>query len=281
MVDALVQFNRNGLNRDIPDPIKRIIRQRCGFGCVVCGKAIYQYHHTNPSFADAIKHEPDKIILLCLECHGRVTSGLLSDRSVEKSALSPKCLEKGFSYFPLDINDEKDGEIQVRVVLGTTTFINVRSFISINNKSMFSILPPEIPGSPARLSASFYDASGSAIARITDNEWQSRSANWDVEIVGPKVIIRQRFGDVCLVIRSNPPQGLIVEKLNMYYQGFKIVADNERVAIWKPGESENPSTFSGGPTGGTIECSPNNNVTAIILSNTNPYKRKKGKPFDF
>ena len=284
VVNVLVQLNRYGLKRDIPDSIKRVVRQRCGFGCVVCGKAIYQYHHTNPSFADATEHDAAKIVLLCSECHGRVTSGLLSNRTVDKSALSPKCLEKGFSYFPLDINDESDGEFQVRVVLGTTTFINVRSIIKLNNKPLFSILPPETLGSPARLSASFYDISGSEIARIIENEWQSSSANWDVEIVGPKITIRQKLGDICLIIKNDPPKGLTVEKLNMFYQGFKVVADSDRVAIWSPGQSEstNPFAFSGiGPKGGTITTTIGSDLSAIVLSSRRPYRRRKSRPFEF
>lgn len=31
-------INKQGISRDIPDPIKRDVRQRCGFGCVICGK---------------------------------------------------------------------------------------------------------------------------------------------------------------------------------------------------------------------------------------------------
>jgi len=284
MVGLLVQLNRHGLKRDIPSPIKRVVRQRCGFGCIVCGKAIYQYHHTNPPFADAIRHDPDKIVLLCLECHGLVTSGLLSNRTIERSALSPKCLERGFSYFPLDINDESDGDLQVRVVLGTTTFINVRSIIKLNNKPLFSIYPPETLGLPARLSASFYDISGSEVARIIENEWQSSSANWDVEIVGPRVTIRQKLGDVCLIIKNDPPRGLIVERLNMFYQGFKVVADSERVAIWSPGQSEstNPFAFSGrGSKGGTVTTSIGSDLSVIVLSNNRPYRRRKSRQFEF
>jgi len=31
--------------RNIPLPIQREVRQRCGFGCVICGTLLYEYDH--------------------------------------------------------------------------------------------------------------------------------------------------------------------------------------------------------------------------------------------
>ena len=32
-------------SRNMPLPIQREVRQRCGFGCVVCGLPLYEYDH--------------------------------------------------------------------------------------------------------------------------------------------------------------------------------------------------------------------------------------------
>lgn len=32
-------------SRNIPLPIQREVRQRCGFGCVICGMPLYEYEH--------------------------------------------------------------------------------------------------------------------------------------------------------------------------------------------------------------------------------------------
>lgn len=273
----MVQYNKYGLRRHIPNAKKRTVRQKCGFGCVVCGSALYQYHHVDP-FVSVTEHDPSRIILLCLECHGRVTSGLLSRQTVEKSALSPKCLEKGFSSFPLDMNSNGDSASDIRVIMGTTTFINVTSFININNQSMFLISPAEVSGAPARLSALFYDTSGFQIARIDKNEWQSASGNWDVEIVGRRIIVRQKIGELCLMLRSEPPDTLVVEKLNMTYQGFRVTADAQRVSIWWPGEDQRLPGFSfcgNNPKGGTCEFSRGAKATAIAVS-SNALTGEKG-----
>ena len=109
-------MNRFGLSRDIPNETKRLIRQRCGFGCVVCGSAFYQYEHVDPNFADARVHDPERIALLCGSCHDRVTRGALSKETVKRWALHPRAKELGFSFGPFDI-----GLHRPVIVAGTLT----------------------------------------------------------------------------------------------------------------------------------------------------------------
>lgn len=53
--------NKYGLSRNIPNHIKRAVRQKCGFGCVICGLFICDFDHYAPSFSEAKKHNPDGI----------------------------------------------------------------------------------------------------------------------------------------------------------------------------------------------------------------------------
>lgn len=50
-------MNKHGLSRTIPEPVKREVRQACGFGCVFCGHALVEYEHVDPLFADARLHD--------------------------------------------------------------------------------------------------------------------------------------------------------------------------------------------------------------------------------
>lgn len=43
-------INKYGLTRDIPASVKRAVRQRDGFGCVICGLGIYTYEHIDQPF---------------------------------------------------------------------------------------------------------------------------------------------------------------------------------------------------------------------------------------
>jgi hypothetical protein len=56
------------LPRAIPEPVKREVRQRCGFGCVICGKPLYDYDH-KLGFSKVRRHVAEQITLLCPTHH--------------------------------------------------------------------------------------------------------------------------------------------------------------------------------------------------------------------
>ena len=95
--------NRHGLSQDIPDPLKRALRQACGYGCVICGCAIYQYEHIGPTFTEAREHDPERMALLCGSCHDKKTRGLLSKETAMLARNSPFAKREGFSRVSLDV----------------------------------------------------------------------------------------------------------------------------------------------------------------------------------
>jgi hypothetical protein len=53
----------------IPEDIKRIVRARCGYGCVMCGAQPYDYDHIEEY--EIVKcHEANNLTLLCKHHHG-------------------------------------------------------------------------------------------------------------------------------------------------------------------------------------------------------------------
>ncbi|MGY4227611.1 hypothetical protein ACVMIH_004972 [Bradyrhizobium sp. USDA 4503] len=209
--------NRHGLNRDIPAEVKRAVRQRDGFGCVVCGKAIYDYEHFDPEFADATKHDPEGIILLCISCHAKKTRGYLSNETIASARKAPKCKQKGFSFEEFDI-----GTTPPEILIGELSATDVETLIEIFGTKIFSISAPAEAHMPFTINALLTDPNGNTILRIVDNEWQSPVENWDVETKGGKIIIRRGLGDIILVIRTEPPSKLIIERLYMYHRGTFI-----------------------------------------------------------
>ena len=111
--------NKHGLTRDIPDPIKRHVRQYCGFGCVNCEYAYCEYHHFEPPFAEALVHDPNKIMLLCIKCHGLHTRGVLSAKTLLEKYQNPFCRQTGVAQAELDV-----GSTDLEVVLGAVTVHN-------------------------------------------------------------------------------------------------------------------------------------------------------------
>lgn len=57
----------------IPASIKREIRQRCGFGCVICGCPVFDYEHIEG--IGATGHNPSHMTLLCPTHHREKTVG--------------------------------------------------------------------------------------------------------------------------------------------------------------------------------------------------------------
>ncbi len=209
--------NKFGLNRNIPSEIKQIIRQRCGFGCVVCGSAIYQYEHFNPEFINATFHDDKGITLLCGGCHDRKSRGLLSTETVYEFNSKPKCLENGFSNGPFDI-----GNIHPQIVMGSLTFINVPIPISVLGESIFKITPPSVEGKIFKISATLRNNKGNIILQIEENEWLSSTTNWDCKVEGQRIILRSGPGKIDLILRSEPPQRIVIEQLKMTHKGIEI-----------------------------------------------------------
>ncbi|WP_334544295.1 SEC-C metal-binding domain-containing protein [Vibrio owensii] len=212
-----MRVNKYGLTDTIASPVKREVRQRCGFGCVNCGNAVYQYEHLEPTFAEAKEHNPDHIVLLCGGCHDRVSRKILSKDTIKLRSQNPVCKQSGFSFGPFDL-----GLVEPTVKIGTLTCKNVESLIQIDGESIFSIKKSECEGAPFRINAYLADRDGVEVLKITDNEWITSTANWDVEVVGTKITIRKNLGDITLALRTEAPHSLIVERLEMVHRGVKI-----------------------------------------------------------
>jgi hypothetical protein len=222
--------NRYGLSRTIPSEIKRQVRQRCGFGCVKCGAAVYQYEHLDPPFADAQEHSADGIVLLCGACHDLRTREILSKETVSICARSPKCKELGFSFGPFDL-----GVVEPEITIGTLRCKRVKTLIRVFGEPIFSVDGAEESGAPFRINAFLADEAGQEIFRIEDNEWQTTTENWDVEVKGANITIRQRLGNIALSLRSEPPSGLVIEKLEMMHRGVRILCtEGQKIQVILP-----------------------------------------------
>lgn len=236
---------QHGLTRRIPDEVKRVVRQRDGFGCVICGKAIYDYDHIDPEFRDACEHSAAGIVLLCSEHHSLKSRGLLSKESVLAAAKAPRAKQSGFSFGPFDM-----GAQPPTISLGTLRVRNVRILIEILGERILSIKQPIEPGLPFLIDACLRDRDGNVIFEIADNEWRTPSENWDVEIEGARITIRRTSGDILLRILSSPPHELIIERLDMVHRGNRITCrDGAAVEV----ESDSGARFitSGGAVDGS------------------------------
>jgi hypothetical protein len=225
-----MSYNAFGLGRDIPAEVKRVVRQRCGFGCVICGLGIVQYEHVEPEFKDARVHDPDAIALLCPQCHAKVTTGMWSKDRVKLAMKGPRCKQVGFAR---EFFDFVQGHPSLR--FGGVLLSNCPTPIQVQGKSLFRFQPPEEPDGPFLSSGLFTDSSGKVALEVEDNEWKAYSTSWDVEVRGPTITIREGHRAVHLVLRVEPPSEIVVEKLSMKLGGYAFEANGDFLQIRMPG----------------------------------------------
>lgn len=207
--------NRNDLPRHIPAEIKREVRKNCGFGCVVCGSAFYEYEHFNPEYNEAIIHDPAGITLLCAKHHDDKTRGRMSNKILEEAAANPKCKQTGFSHGALEFGT-KDSIVQI----GSTYFIEARNIISVNGETILSIKKPEAESAPFLLTLVTEDSRNSN--RVIDNEWIGDVKSWDITTIGRSITVRDAIGSVILDIENIPSEKFIINHINITFKGFKI-----------------------------------------------------------
>src|SRR5450759_3186045 len=117
--------------------MQREIRQRCGFGCVICGLPLYDYEHLK-GWANVKEHVAADITLLCDRHHREKTGGMLPLEEVVRANADPYNLRTGVSA-PYDLH--YSGETCEAVVGGNTFTTTDRGYGTI-------MIPVSIDGIP-------------------------------------------------------------------------------------------------------------------------------------
>lgn len=219
--------NQHGLGRYVPQSVRREIRRRRGFGCVLCGLAYYDYEHFEPDFKDAKEHNPKGMTLLCMQCNQKRERGTLSVVTVAKANENPKCKQKGFASEIFDF-----GEEPLEIFFAGSRFKNCMHLIRVAGVNVLSVQPPEEPGSPMLLSGYFSDSTGATTLKIENNVFSAGEDNWDVEIKGAMIKILRGPGDPALILRVQPPHGLTVEIIDMEIDGCRLQGNSETLRVW-------------------------------------------------
>ncbi|MBI3099533.1 MAG: hypothetical protein HYY93_15100 [Planctomycetes bacterium] len=145
-------MNPHTLPRDIPDPVRRAVRQRCKFCCVLCICGVYEYHHFAPLFAEAHAHDPDGITLLCGTHHDKVTRGIIKPEEVRaadqrRRSEAPDALLHRLSLRRPTIH-----------VLGSIVLLGEGPILSFDGTPLLCVVPGE--DGIAEITARFLDGEG-------------------------------------------------------------------------------------------------------------------------
>ncbi len=224
-----MQVNRHGLSRHIPSEIKRDIRQRSKFGCVVCRCGFYQYEHIDPSFENAREHNSEQICCLCGSCHDQVTRGRLSKELVKASYHKIQAQLPGQIKPPFGPLDFHDGSAEL-IIGGLHYSPAVQTVLRYHGRNMISVTPGKAD-EPGTISAVITDRNGLEVLRLENNEWVGSLESWDIEVVGQRLTIRQNQGEISLQLRLDPPGRIVVERLDMRFADGHVLATEQTYAI--------------------------------------------------
>ena len=216
----------------IPPAIKREVRQRCGFGCVICGLPLYEYDHME-EWAVVRRHVAEEITLLCNQHHAEKTKGLLTTEKVREANDNPYNLQKGISKpylfhfygdkatmkigsnrFTSQEDEHGPGIGVMPLVIDRFPFIGLRIFEEL-----------------LVLDLQLYDQNHRKIIQIKENELIYDVDLYDVEFIQSTLTLRTKKGEIVLKIEFKPPHTVIVQRAEIYLNGVYVKITRKEIKI--------------------------------------------------
>jgi trigger factor len=188
----------------IPQPIKRAVRQRCCFGCVICGVPIFDYEHIE-EYADVREHKAENITLLCPTHHREKTAGRLSKDLLKSHNADPFNKNKGLTAKSAVGLTSAEGAARVAVT------DNLFNYPIVKNKSCpcVTIDGEIVIGFKVRdgallLDLTLHDEAGGLALTSESGEVAISTDNWDYRLEGTTLSIRSGPGDIIVEVEYLP-----------------------------------------------------------------------------
>lgn len=222
---------------DIPAQIKREVRKRCGFGCVICGIPLFEYDHIE-EYSKVKKHESWNITLLCPNHHKQKTNGLLSKDKVWQATRNPINKKTGVSasyeYWHPEGNAWK-------LVMGNMEFL----FSAMGDRAVFfPVIIDKMPFAKFELlhgdltlSLELLDEDGQPLLIMKRNQLKIDTASWDYEPAAMRLRLRTGARCVLLDLEFELPSAVKIRRARIMRNGvefavltdFNIVLNNASV----------------------------------------------------
>lgn len=210
--------NEQGCNsRNIPLPIQREVRQRCGFGCVICGMPLYEYEHME-EWAVVKRHVSEEITLLCDQHHREKTGGLLPKEVIREANENPYNLREGVSK-PYDLHFS-----------GTTAEIEIggNSFTCEDQGYGTAMMPISVDGTPLigliladghfLLNLVIFDEFNSPVLHIKNNQLIYST-------------VREAHRKILIEIDFRPPNKVIINRGRFLRNGVEVLVRPTNILV--------------------------------------------------
>lgn len=217
-------------SRNIPLPIQRAVRQRCGFGCVICGMPLYEYEHMK-GWANVREHVAEDITLLCDQHHREKTGGLLIEQQVLEANANPFNLRAGVSKpYTLHFSGR-----EAEVVIGSNAFSCVDQGygtqmvpLSVDDTPLIAFI---LGDGHLLLNLNIFNEYNEIVMRIVNNQLLYSSSPWDIQLVGTNLKIREAERKILIEIDFYPPNKIVVNRGRFLRNGVEILVRPRNVLI--------------------------------------------------
>ncbi|PTE07388.1 HNH endonuclease signature motif containing protein [Mesorhizobium helmanticense] len=177
-----------------PDGVKRILRQRAGFGCCLCGLPILQYHHIIEWSVEE-HFRPDDMMALCPTHHDMATKGAYPLSEQRRDQASPFNIQRRLARGLLAVKQDYPA-----IELGSVLVVNNGPILSIDEEQVIGL---SIAEGAVGLSLKLYSEDGPLLCQIDENEWVSGNPfAWDIVADWQILTIRQKKGSVNLSLNA-------------------------------------------------------------------------------
>ena len=217
-------------SRNIPLPIQREVRQRCGFGCVICGMPLYEYEHME-GWATVQRHVADEITLLCDQHHREKTGGLLPLTAVRAANADPFNLREGISKpYALHFSGS-----EALVIVGGNRFTcadqgygTLMVPVSIDGIPIIGLV---LADGHLLLNVVAFNEFNEPVLHIKNNQLYYSVTPWDIQLVGTKLTIREGHGKILLELQFAPPNEVHVLRGRLLCNGVEVLIRPSHILV--------------------------------------------------
>jgi hypothetical protein len=169
------QSDGEGVNRTPPTDVRAQLRREVGFGCPVedCGSPYLTWHHFDPPWSEREHHNPEGMIALCREHHGKADAGAFTKDQLR--ALKAESSRQGaqvrgrFNWM----------RQEVLAVVGGNFYLETPIIVQLRDQPVVWWKRDE--DGFLRLNVHMLTASGQPRALIEDNDWITEGTEADIE----------------------------------------------------------------------------------------------------
>lgn len=227
---------------DISEPIKREVRRRCGFGCIVCGIPMFDYHHI-VDYAIVQKHEAENIVLVCPNHHAGPTRRRVSEATIRHYAASPVNIGRQTTGTYVNLMVGRQGSFEAGGRIFEFDFAQSGGRYDAINVAGKTFVGLTCEDDHLLLDIILTDKDGVEVLRVKRGEMTVSTGVWDYTFEGPHIRVKSAEHDVAFALTIKD-DGVVLHRGLFVLLCYTVLVEPNKVICWEG--SVNLGTISGG-----------------------------------